>query len=118
MSFSSYTESAPGSCKLGDVRLVNGSDTSAMEGRVEVCLGDEWATVCDTIWGTPDAQVICRQLGFNASSKSLVINLFTLSFYLLSFNSCLRIERSFLWCWQWNNCSQSSALYGNRGKSV
>ena len=55
------------------MRLVGGA--SDVEGRVEVCLGGGWGTVCEDHWTTEDATVVCRQLGLPAMSKSTKLNL-------------------------------------------
>ena len=40
-----------------------------MTGRLEICNNNVWGTVCDDLWGTVDAQVACRQLGFATTGK-------------------------------------------------
>ena len=45
---------------IGEIRLQGG--TNDLEGRVEICLNNEWGTVCDQSWDVTDASVVCRQL--------------------------------------------------------
>ena len=50
-------------CDEGDVRLTGGATN--LEGLLQICFNGSWGTVCDDFFGTPDANVVCRQLGFS-----------------------------------------------------
>ena len=49
-------------CRHGDVKLVDGS--SSNEGRVEICINNQWGTVTDDGWNSNNAKVVCQQLGY------------------------------------------------------
>ena len=71
-----FTVSASANCSHGDLQLVGGSNQ--YEGRVEVCINDQWGTVCDDSWDTTDATVVCRQLGYAYTGSKHRLAIFSL----------------------------------------
>ncbi len=51
-------------CPEGDIRLLEGS--TALEGRVEVCINSAWSRVCEAGYDNADAKVVCTQLGYSS----------------------------------------------------
>ena len=64
-----------GNCKTGSLRLANKTVTaSTSEGRVEICINNAWGTICDDLFGSKDAEVVCRGLGgYQSASEYLLL---------------------------------------------
>ena len=59
---------AKAGCGHGGVKLIGGS--SPTEGRVEICINNQWGTVTDDGWSSNDAKVVCRQLGYPTDGET------------------------------------------------
>ena len=54
--------------KEGDIRLISGQ--YLWQGRVEIFLSGVWGTVSHDEASFPDADVVCRQLGYNTDGTT------------------------------------------------
>ena len=49
-------------CYTGQLRLQGGANETI--GRLEICIGGWWGTVCDVGWRQDSARGTCQELGF------------------------------------------------------
>lgn len=54
----------------GALRLVWGR--GVYEGQIQICINNTWGWVCHNSYRAQDAQVVCRQLGFNAQGNNSI----------------------------------------------
>ena len=52
------------------MKLVDGQTPS--DGRIQVCVDGLWGSVCDSMWDSRDAVVLCRQLQYNGCEFEIV----------------------------------------------
>ena len=51
--------------------MVNSPPGRNDSGRIEICVNEDWSTVCDMGWNNVDARVACRQLGFSRYGEAI-----------------------------------------------
>ena len=84
-------------CNDTAIRLVGGRvSVNEAFGRVEICFGGIWGTVCDDHWDNTDAAVVCRQLGLNLGGRAFLCLFSTLqqvvSLFLFSIITAPQVE--------------------------
>ena len=50
-------------CVDGGIRLMNGTEPSFTEGRVEICYNNTYGTVCDDFFDERAASIVCNGTG-------------------------------------------------------
>ena len=77
-------------CNENDVRLIDGQ--TFHDGEVEICQDGTWGSVCDDRWDYRDAEVVCRQLGYDG--RKLRLHFTNCLFYMIFSVSILSLAES------------------------
>ena len=91
--YSTAISTPPGNCSDGELRLEGSSDdmqANTREGRVEICINNAWGTICDTLFGSKEADVVCGQLeGFqmDGTCLNLLASIFSSVLHLMQVQS-------------------------------
>ena len=81
------------------------------EGRVEIYHDGEWGTVCDDLFSTEEALVVCSQLGYHSQGTALTNNEFGIGTGQIWLDdvTCLGTETRLSHCrvsdWGIHNCA-------------
>uniref|UniRef100_A0A1X7UCA1 SRCR domain-containing protein n=1 Tax=Amphimedon queenslandica TaxID=400682 RepID=A0A1X7UCA1_AMPQE len=93
--------SCEASCQNGTVRIVSESDSYFRRyGRVEVCISNEWGTICNDYWNDMAATVVCKMLGYSPYGAKALSNTFTEGYLHMHFTklNCSGSEESIFNC--------------------
>lgn len=71
-----------GTCTTGDVRLYGGA--TPQEGTVEYCSHNSWHSACNYGWDCREANVVCRELGYEKAGQLVYISSSNLNLSLVS----------------------------------
>jgi deleted-in-malignant-brain-tumors protein 1 len=95
-----FNDTVDTSCVTGDVRLVGG--TNELEGTVELCYNKFWGPVCHRSWDVTDANVVCKQLGYQSKGSTRFTNAYFgegTGPYIISDLSCYSSSTTLLSCY-------------------
>ena len=65
-------------CQERDIRITNTSvskngSTYSIAGGLQICVANQWGTVCQSQWSESDATVACHQLGLYYADSELTL---------------------------------------------